>query len=195
MKSFYEMIQILEYEQYVDDEGYAHDDEGNVSFVGKRHGGETYGLRGPVGRDIPRRNAPDPKLVASIRGALNFKYNKFLASLLDQVERGRGLTPKQVQIANKVLEQLREEYRKKKARERAAENPEVKVDNPTEIVPEAGAERSRALEKALSLRPNEFLASVLGQIRREEELTEDQKKAVRHNFYKIGMRREADLFR
>lgn len=189
------MIQILEYEQYVDDEGYAYDDEGNVSFVGKKYGGETYGLRGPVGRDIPRRNAPDPKLVASIRGALKFRHNNFLASLLDQVEKGRGLTPKQVQIAHRVLEQLREEYRKEKAKERAAENPEVQVDDPTETAPEAGAERSRVLEKALSLRPNEFLASVLGQIRREEELTEDQKKAVRHNLYKLGMRREADLFR
>jgi DNA-binding phage protein len=189
MKSFYEMIEILEYEQYVDDEGYSYDDEGNVSFVGKKYGGETYGLHGvPTGRDIPRRNAPDPKLVASIRGALEFRHNNFLASLLNQVERGRGLTPKQTQIAHKVLEQLRAEYRKEKAR---MEEPKINDDAPSS----SESERSRVLDKALSIRHSEFLASILDQVRKGQELTEDQKKTVRHNLYKLGMRKEADLFR
>lgn len=42
-----------EYEQYVDDEGYIHDDEGNVEFVGKQYAGKTYGLHGaPSGRAV-----------------------------------------------------------------------------------------------------------------------------------------------
>lgn len=188
MKSFYEMLEILklEYERHVDDEGYSYDDEGNVSFVGKRYGGDTYGLHDlPVGRELPRRNAPHPKLVASIRGALKFRYNKFLASLIDQIEMGRGITPKQAEVAERVLEQLRTEYR----RERERTEPKTPVAN------EPPNSRSLALEKAISMRPNEFLSAVLDQVRRDEELTEEQKKSVRHNFYKLGMRKEADLFR
>lgn len=195
MKTFYEMLEILknkhilEYERHVDDEGYSYDDEGNVSFVGKRYASDTYGLHDlPVGREIPRRNAPDPKLVASIRKALEFKYNKFLASLLDQIEKGRGLTPKQTGIAHKVLEQLRDEYR----RERASKA-EPKIQGSS--APTISHDKFDVINKALSVRPNDFLAGVLDQLKRGEELTEEQKKAVRHNLYKLGMRAEADLFR
>jgi len=52
-----------------------------------------------------------------------------------------------------------------------------------------------ALKKAIMITPNEFLSSILAQVQQGRVLTDAQKKAVRHNFYKLRMKEDADLFR
>lgn len=52
-----------------------------------------------------------------------------------------------------------------------------------------------ALQRALAVRPNDFLSSILGQLRGGRVLTDAQKKSVRQNFYRLGIKGEADLFR
>lgn len=121
MKSFNEWLddrRLLEYEVYVDDEGYAHNDEGEVEFVGKQYAGQTFGLH-----DMPR-------------------------GVRETRPRVEG-DPKQVE----------------------------------------------ALKKAIMIRPNDFLNSILGQVQQGRTLSEAQKKAIRQNFYRLSMRGEADLFR
>ena len=110
---------LLEYEQYVDEDGNVYDDEGNVSRrgskFGQRYGGETYtGTRPPWGRgggasskrgnlDAGRRN----KWLDQIAKALELKpNNKFLMSLEDQVTRDYALSGKQLNILRKILKEL-----------------------------------------------------------------------------------------
>ena len=110
---------LLEYEQYVDEEGNVYDDEGNVSKrgrgFGQRYGGETYtGTRPPWGRgggggrrrgnlDAGRRN----HWLNQISKALEMKpNNKFLLSLEDQVTNDYPLSGKQLKVLGKILKEL-----------------------------------------------------------------------------------------
>ena len=115
-----EASRLLEYEVYVDEKGYAHDDEGNSWYVGKGYGGGTYaGTRAPwSGRRGPRAyrdrkpsqrkttyvgaDANAEKIVA-LESAIAAKPNNFLSSLLSQLKKGRGLSEKQKSIARKIL--------------------------------------------------------------------------------------------
>ena len=105
---------IMEYEQYVDEDGNVYDDEGNVSRRGKafgrRYGGGTYGLRGlPSGGGRSRRKTSyvgadaNADQIAAVEAALSAKPNKFLQSILDQLKKGRGLSSKQKGIVKKIL--------------------------------------------------------------------------------------------
>lgn len=106
---------LLEYEQYVDEDGNVYDDEGNVSRRGKefgrRYGGGTYGLHGlPRGGGYtPRRKtsyvgqSANAEQIAAVEAALEAKPNNFLKSILDQLKKGRGLSPKQKSIVHKIL--------------------------------------------------------------------------------------------
>jgi hypothetical protein len=66
-----------------------------------------------------------------------------------------------------------------------------------ETLPKAPVDQNKveALQKALAIRPNDFLSSILAQVKDGRALTEAQKKAVRQNFYKLRMKEDADLFR
>ena len=95
-----EKAKLLEYEQYVDDEGNIYDDEGNVTRAGKRfgqeYGGETYGgTTASAGR-------ADPK-IAAVEGALAQKSDSFLESILSQLKDGRELSGKQKAIVRKIV--------------------------------------------------------------------------------------------
>ena len=108
---------LLEYEQYVDEDGNVYDDEGNVSRrgreFGRRYGGGTYGLRGlPSGggyRSRSRQGSTPPnsqKLAAQIsavKTAIETKPSNFLNSILDQLNRGRRLSSKQNAIVKKIV--------------------------------------------------------------------------------------------
>tara|TARA_B100000282_G_scaffold296225_1_gene277518 strand:- start:116 stop:853 length:738 start_codon:yes stop_codon:yes gene_type:complete len=110
-----EFARILEYEQYVDEDGNVYDDEGNVSRRGKafgrRYGGQTYGLRGLPqggGRSSRRKTSyvgadANAQQIAAVQAALDAKPNNFLTSILDQLKRGRGLSSKQKSIVKKIL--------------------------------------------------------------------------------------------
>ena len=107
---------LLEYEQYVDEDGNVYDDEGNVTRRGKafgrRYGGGTYGTRGlpPGGRSRGSRrktsyvgSEANAEKIAAIEAALEKKPNNFLKSILDQLKKGRGLSSKQKGIVRKIL--------------------------------------------------------------------------------------------
>jgi len=109
---------LLEYEQYVDEDGNVYDDEGNVSRRGKafgrRYGGGTYGTRGlpSAGRSSRRSSrrktsyvgqSANSDKIAAIEAALNVKPSNFLDSVLEQLKNGRGLSSKQISIVAKIL--------------------------------------------------------------------------------------------
>jgi len=114
-----EAAALLEYEQYVDEDGNVYDDEGNVSRRGKefgrRYGGGTYGTRGlPPARMQRRSNSSRRKTtnvgasanaekIAAVEAALAAKPNNFLQSILDQLQKGRGLSSKQNAIVRKII--------------------------------------------------------------------------------------------
>jgi len=105
-----EVARLLEYEQYVDEEGNIHDDEGNVTprgrDFGSRYGGGTYGLHAPWDRSSsrrPYRSTPDRTQVAAIKATLDTKENKFLRSILQQLEAGRTLSAKQKNIVRSII--------------------------------------------------------------------------------------------
>ena len=107
---------LLEYEQYVDEDGNVYDDEGNVTRRGKsfgvRYGGGTYGLHGlpPHGMGKPRRRKTgyagkeaNSEMIAAVEAVLEAKPNNFLKSILDQLKRGRSLSLKQKSIVHKIV--------------------------------------------------------------------------------------------
>lgn len=95
---------IVEGEVHVDDEGYAHDDEGNKWFAGKRFAGDTHRMR-----DVPM----PPDSVASKRldamGKLpaHMRSSGFAASIMRQLKIGGTLTDKQRAAARRMFYQAR----------------------------------------------------------------------------------------
>jgi hypothetical protein len=109
-----EKVKILkEYEQYVDEDGNVYDDEGNVdrrgSAFGRKYGGETYtGTKQPWNRRQGRGVPPMPgsvrgKQLVAIEAHLANKPNKFLQSLVDQMNSGKSLSKKQESVMNKIM--------------------------------------------------------------------------------------------
>ena len=91
---------IVEYEQYVDDDGYIWDDEGNKGgYVGKEYAGQTFGLHDAPrvirgGDDYgPKKDIGPPKWqsqrvkdqIRAINAALKKKPDKFLSSVGHQI--------------------------------------------------------------------------------------------------------------
>ena len=107
---------LLEYEQYVDEDGWLHDDEGNKKFVGKDVTPGTYGLHdSPLSRGSSRSKYRSPQRKTSYVGEdanaqkiaavekLSPKPGTFLGSILQQLKKGRGLSAKQKAIVKKIM--------------------------------------------------------------------------------------------
>jgi len=116
-----EVSKILEYEQYVDEDGNVYDDEGNVSHrgssFGRRYGGQTYtGTRSPwSGREdrfkrrrdsLGQTEEPRKSRIGAVKAALEVEENKFLRSILQQLEAGRTLSAKQKTIVKKIMTKI-----------------------------------------------------------------------------------------
>ena len=110
-----ESIRLFEYEQYVDEDGNVYDDEGNVSrrgsSFGRRYGGQTYtGTRTPwSGRRRSYNYAGAPKnagQIAAVKAVLDVKEDKFLKSILQQLEAGKTLSEKQKKIVRKIITKI-----------------------------------------------------------------------------------------
>ena len=111
-----EVTRLLEYEQYVDEEGNVYDDEGNVSRrgreFGRRYGGDTYGLNAPwrerrsSGIGTSRSATVDRTQINAIKAVLDVKEDKFLSSILQQLEAGRTLSAKQKTIVRRIIKQI-----------------------------------------------------------------------------------------
>ena len=111
---------LLEYEQYVDEDGNVYDDEGNVtkrgSAFGRRYGGGTYGTRGlPPARSKSGSTSRSYSSSSSRRAMLTAlqaavknedRPNKFLTSIISQLNVGRTLSSKQKGIVKKILVKL-----------------------------------------------------------------------------------------
>jgi len=105
------------YEVFVDNKGYAHDDEGNSWFVGPQYAGYTGHPRGlpspgrqrPTYRPRPAPSAPaslgpDAKKWLEILDALlAVRQDRFIQSIRDQVARGRGLSDAQLKAVRQNL--------------------------------------------------------------------------------------------
>lgn len=110
-----ETKKLLEYEQYVDDDGNIYDDEGNVTrrgrSFGRRYGGQTYGNNAPWqrGRSAkPRKTSSvasgaNTEKISAVIKALEVKPNNFLKSILGQLRQGRELSSKQNSIVKKII--------------------------------------------------------------------------------------------
>ena len=106
-------IMLLEYEQYVDEEGNVYDDEGNVSrkgsAFGRKYGGETYlGTKQPWNRrkrssGPPAAGSKRGKQLAAIEEYLAIKPSKFLQSLVDWISAGKRVSDKQKAVMQKIL--------------------------------------------------------------------------------------------
>ena len=109
---------LVEYEQYVDEDGNVWDDEGNVTrrgrSFGRRYGGETYtGTRSPwSGRRRKTSYSPavdNSGLISDIEKILSSgdtikKWDQtFLDSVLAQLRRSRGLSDKQKPIVDRLV--------------------------------------------------------------------------------------------
>jgi len=99
---------LLEYEQYVDDEGNIYDDEGHVTRggadFGRRFGGGTYGLNPPWGTmGAGGGDKRNDEQKAAIESALAQRSNSFLESILAQLKDGRGLSAKQKSVVRKII--------------------------------------------------------------------------------------------
>ena len=108
---------LLEYEQYVDEEGNVYDDEGNVTrrgrAFGRRYGGGTYGTRGlPRGgyssSTRPRKTGyvgadANKEKIKVLQDVLKIKPSDFLTSIIDQLSRGRSLSQKQLKIVRRMV--------------------------------------------------------------------------------------------
>jgi len=185
---------LAEHEISVDEHGYAHDDEGNSWFVGKDwpadlyHGKEAYQLVMMAPKE------PAPKLlskeqtaqVAALNKALGKKHSKFLASIRDQLNKGKKLSPKQLYAVNKNLHGLG-----------LSQDAALFKGAPGKsgVVTKGAEGQAAALRAALEKKDNKFLVSILQQVEAGKALSEKQLKAVRQNLYKLGMKKEADLFR
>jgi hypothetical protein len=119
-----EVKKLLEYEYYVDDEGYAHDDEGNRWYVGSGQK-RTYSLR-----DMPRGHRPrfsgkskqtkkpmmafpagiGNELIDAFREAIkqttNNKTKSFLSSVLEQYRHKGRLSTKQKETVRRIFKQV-----------------------------------------------------------------------------------------
>ena len=108
-----------EYEQYVDEDGNIWDDEGNVTrrgaAFGRQYGGGTYGTNAPWSGGRSRSSYSSKRKtsyvgadanadqIAAVEKAIASKPNKFLSSVLTQLQKGRGLSSKQKSIVKKIL--------------------------------------------------------------------------------------------
>ena len=108
-----------ESEIYVDERGYAHDDEGNTWFVGRGESGGLYKAsqynRRNVQRDVSNTDRQTGPVAASVSpGAkevldaiLTKKPNdSFVISVKDQISRGRALSPKQKDVILRILQRM-----------------------------------------------------------------------------------------
>jgi len=115
MRVLLERLEALdESEVWVDVNGYAHDDEGNVWRVGTQHSGH-HGKSGSLGggsrrpRSTFRGSKPsqDMAKIAALAKALERRHNNFLSSVSQQLTRGRTLSEKQKKIVREILHKLR----------------------------------------------------------------------------------------
>lgn len=196
-------------ELYVDERGYAHDDEGNTTFVGRDWAGHYPGNRLPSALRSQLSNSDDdygssysyrPRAVnknqLEVLTRLEAKKpGDFVTSVKNQVSRGYALSAKQVAVVVKMLSsaKLVEDIQHfdraawEKAKQPAPSfTPGVRGMNP----------QLDALNQLLKLKPGDiFLTSIRDQLSRGRTLSEAQLKAVRMNFYRASMKGEADLFR
>jgi len=94
----------------VDDEGYAHDDEGNKWFVGKRYAGGTYKpsqLPSPSTREAKPTTDNAERIAAFVGLPPRQVAGDFGQSILSQMKAGRALTEPQKKAVRQMFYRAR----------------------------------------------------------------------------------------
>jgi hypothetical protein len=188
------MITRRAFEVFVDDDGMAHDDEGNSWFVGEQHAG-TYPGTGRLpfplsGGGGGWRSRPVNSAQLKALEALSAKKpGDFVQSVTSQVARGFKLSDRQIEVVVRMLRTngLTEEI---KHFDRDAY---AKIKSP--VQPIGRSPQLDALDNLLRRKPDSFVQSLRDQIAKGRSLSEAQLKALRAILYRNVMRSEAELFR
>jgi hypothetical protein len=203
------------YEQFVDEDGYVWDDEGNRSDspVGKSWGRNvTYGLHdGPSSGGYYRHKYPvkpkavrvvsnlTPEQTAALNELLAKKPNdSFIASVVSQAKL-KGLSEKQLTAIQKTMRYLGMHNQAKlfdTSKPEPAPKPPVPNPITTREMFELTPERLTALDALLTAKPNDgFVKSLVQQAKAGRGLSEKQLTALRRFFHMLKMENEAKLFK
>jgi len=223
MRALIERLELQESEVYVDDKGWAHDDEGNKWKVsaGAPQGvykgttfrsGRSYKAWRGTGQGVAAPADKGSDYLARVKGLLQaMPDNRFLLSLRSQLVGGRSLSPKQVA----ALEKFEKPRSRTLEAPKAAADPAEKAKPATVATPKdppsmaaagvdsrarspdaAGTnERLSALDELLQKKPGDrFIQSLRDQVNRGRPLSDKQKTALRQNFHRARMSDRAKLF-
>lgn len=194
-----EARRLVEYEGYVNREGWATDDDGNEWYAGPEYAG-TFGLHDAPPDNSPRdgggggyRKSFTKSMTADAakaRGAflddlLALKPNNFLSSIRSQMASKGSLSPKQDETLDKILKGMLDaeglalwkeagqgRYEKGSARPRG---PAPKVVTPAPMKPSAATgsggqdDMAGTLRKALQRKSDSFLADVLKSLESDKD--------------------------
>jgi len=196
--------QLVEYEQYVDDEGYIWDDEGNKGgYVGREYAGQTFGLH-----DAPRvmgggdggsaRKAGPPswqsqtvrdQLIA-LKAAIKKKPDKFLSSVAQQIymwgdRSAKVPSPKQKDAIVRALERLGMYDEAKLFGGKGKPSSEQSGGSKAA---QQNAPHVDVITKALGKWPtNNFLVSIRDQLNSGRKLSPKQNQAVKNILARLKM--------
>ena len=180
------------FEVFVDEDGTAHDDEGNSWSVGKQYAGTYPGTRRlpfPAGDGGWRSRPINSAQLKALEALSAKKPGDFVRSVTSQVARGFKLSDRQVEVVVRMLRTngLTEDI------QHFDREAYAKIKNP--VQPIGRSPQLDALDMLLRRKPDSFVQSLRDQIARGRKLSEAQLKALRAILYRNTMRTEADLFR
>ena len=207
---------LRESEVWVDENGWAHDDEGNKWKVGSGapsgvykgttfRSGRSYaayrnqgqGVLGPADKSADR---PAPSqaegMIARVEKVLKrVPNNSFLTSILDQLKRGRSLSEKQVAALEKF--EGGPKFPATTATAKPTEAAPPKAEPSTAAAGQSGAsnERLDAIDGLLARHPGDrFYTSLRDQVSRGRVLSDKQKAALASALRRAGRHDRAKLF-
>lgn len=217
---------LFESEVWVDDEGYAHDDEGNKWYVGKQKAGyigkggslsgggyrakkppKPYPWTGTSTPDLTSQEVRDWQRATLIGswddlarhnmgpGSKEWDFMQGIYAKLNKYD-GSDLTDAERKQAYAILKKVRT---REPHRIEVLFGPPGRPRSPAPDSVASSGEQIEVLRKALRKKTDTFLSSVLSSLENERHwwagAAEDTKKKIRHELYKRGLRKEADLFR
>lgn len=215
-----ELKELVESEVFVSDDGWANDDEGNRWFVGAGWSGGTHSgdnarrLAKLAGQEseVLTKARTDPMVQKTRQDILNdvlrVAPNDFLSSVrIGMLKWGRP-TPKQMEVVKKLLKKYGpdvvtafETGRGYKAGSIAPKAQVVAVSGAgaKTVSPSNSAERAGVLRAAVAKQGDSFLEKQLAALQGDDgwlgSVDGEVLKKIRHELYKRGMKKEADMFR
>lgn len=200
------------FEIYVNEKGYAYDDEGNSAFVGLSWRPGTYYGREAMAlahvMDRAQREAPKPKSyadrsnyykkwaeIAELKG--DIRNAEFLRSIATYVYRNGFVTDKQEAVLRRMKAQYETELADPDKAIEALKNPPTPVEAPPLKFPDEKRLILQSLLEAGRLAGPDWrlIKDALGKVNSGVSPTEDELKRLRYLLYRAGMKPSADYFR